>query len=72
MTFIILRCVDDFLRDVKYRFKPGSEKWIKCSFTTENIQNSLYQGLRPIINSRYWTTSPYEGVYVNDFLFFLK
>ena len=53
-------------------FKPGSKKWIKCSFTTENIQNSLYQGLRPIINSRYWTTSPYEGVYVNDFLFFLK
>ena len=23
-------CVDDFLRNVKYRFKSGSKKWIKC------------------------------------------
>ena len=41
-------CVDDFLKNVRYRFKTGSKKWIKCSFTIENIQNSLYQGLQPI------------------------
>ena len=63
-------CVDDFLRNVKYRFKSGSKKWIKCSFTIENIQNASYQGLRPILNSRYWTTSPYQGNFFNDFIFY--
>ena len=24
------RCVDDFLRNVKYKFKPSGKKWIKC------------------------------------------
>ena len=62
--------VDDFLRNVKYKFKPGGKKWIKCSFTIENIQQSPYQDLRPIINSRYWTTPPYEATYFNDFIFF--
>ena len=42
MTSIIQRCVlINFLRTVKYSFKPGSKKWIKCSFLIENIQNSL-------------------------------
>ena len=36
----------------------------------ENIQQSPYQDLRPIINSRYWTTLPFEGTYFNDFVFF--
>ena len=63
-------CLDNFLRNVKYRFKSGSKKWVKCSFTIENIQNDPYQGLTPILNSRYWTTSPYEGTYFNDFVFY--
>ena len=62
--------VDDFLRNVKHQFKAGSKKWIKCSFTIENIQKSLYQGLQPILNTRYWTTPTYDGVYFNDFMFF--
>ena len=62
--------VDDFLRNVKYRFKSGSKKWIKCLFTIENIQNVPYQGLRPILNSSYWTTLLYEGTYFNDFIFY--
>ena len=45
--------VDDFLRNVKYKFKPAGEKWIKSSLTLENIQQSPYQYLRPIINIRY-------------------
>ena len=53
--------VDDFLKNVK---------WIKCSFTIENIQQSPYQDLRPIINSRYWTTPLYEATYFSDFIFF--
>ena len=64
------KCVDDFLKNVKYKFKPGDKKWIKCSFTIENIQNSPYKDLRLIINSRYWTTPPYEGIYFNDFIFY--
>ena len=31
------RCADDFLRNVKYEFKRSDKKWIKCSFTIENI-----------------------------------
>ena len=30
-------CVDDFLRNGKSRFKPGSKKRFKCSFVIENI-----------------------------------
>ena len=62
--------VEDFLRNVRYKFKPGGKKWVKCLFTIENIQISPYQDLRPIINSRYWTTLPYEGTYFNDFIFY--
>ena len=62
--------VDDFLRNVKNKFKPGGKKWIKCSITIENIQQSPYQDLRPIINSRYWTTLLYEVTYFNDFILF--
>ena len=63
-------CVDDFLRNVRYRFKAGSKKWFKCSFVIENIQKSLYPGLQPLLNSRYWSTATYDSVYFNDFMFF--
>ena len=62
--------VDDFLRNGKYKFESGGTKWIKSSITIENIQQSLYQDLKPLIKSRYWTTPPYEGAYFNDFIFF--
>ena len=61
--------VDDFLRNVKYKFKPSGKKWIKCSFTIENIQQPPQEDFRPILNSRYWTTDAYEGIYFNDFIF---
>ena len=62
------KCVDDFLKNVK--FKSGGKKWIKFSFTIENIQNLPYKDLRPIDNSRYWITPPTEGIYFNDFIFY--
>ena len=68
--FFSEKVVDDFLRNVKYKFKPGGKKWIKCSFTLENIQNLPYQYLKPINNSRYCTTPPYEVTYFNDFIFY--
>ena len=42
----------------------------QVSFTIENIQNSPHQDLSPVINSRYWITPPYEGIYFNDFIFY--
>ena len=35
-----------------------------------NIENASYQGLRPNLNSRYWTTSLYEGNYFNNLIFY--
>ena len=43
---------------------------MEYSFIIENIQNSPNQNLPPIINSRYWTTPSYEGIYFNDFIFY--
>ena len=62
--------INDFLRNVKHKFKAGNKKWFKCSFSIENIQNSLYRDLQPILNTRYWTTPTYKGVYFNYFIFF--
>ena len=39
-------CVDNFLRNIKSRLEPGNKKWFKCSFVIENIQKSLYSGLK--------------------------
>ena len=63
-------CVDDFLRNVKYRFQSTSKKWFKCSFIIENIQNSIHPDLQPLLNNRYWTTQTYDSTYFNDFIFF--
>ena len=54
-------CVDDFLKNVKYRFKSTSKKWFKCSFIIENIQNSIHPDLQPLLNTRYWTTQTYDS-----------
>ena len=34
------KCVDDFLRNIRCKFKPAEKKWMKCLFTIKNIQNS--------------------------------
>ena len=61
MIFTILSCVlMIFLRNVRQ----------KCSFIIEDIQKSLYPGLQPILNSRYWSTATYDSIYFNDFIFF--
>ena len=63
-------CVDDFLRNIRYRYKAGSKKWFKCSLVIKNIQKPLYPGLQPIINSGYWSTAICKSIYFNDFIFF--
>ena len=61
---------DDFLKNVRSRFKPSGLKLIKCLFVIENIQQSAFENLRPILNTRYWTTDVYKATYFNDFVFF--
>ena len=48
--------VDDFLNNVRSQPKPSGLKRIKRSFLIENIQQSASENLRPILNTRYWTT----------------
>ena len=62
--------VHDFLKNVRSRFKPSGLKFIKCSFVIENIQQSAFENLRPILNTRYWTTDVYKATYFNDFVFY--
>ena len=59
--------VDDFLNNVRSQPKPSGLKRIKCSFLIENIQQSAFENLRPILNKRYWTTDVYRASYFNDF-----
>ena len=63
------KCVDDFLRNVKYRFETNHKKWFKCSFNIENTQNSIRSDLEPLFNTRYWTIETYNSIYFNDFIF---
>ena len=62
--------VDDFLRNVRSRFKPKDEALLKCGFLIENIQQSVQENLRPIVNTRYWTTEPFETMYFNNYIFY--
>ena len=72
---IILRTrevVDDFLRNVRSRFKPSGMKLIKSSFVIENIQQAMPENLRPIMNTRFWTTDAYKTRYFHDFYFIVN
>ena len=61
---------DDFLKNVRSWFKPLGLKLIKSLFVIENIQQSAFENLRPILNTRYWTTDVYRASYFNDFVFY--
>ena len=61
--------VDDFLKNVRLRFKLSGLKLIKCSFVIRNTQQSVFENLTPILNIRYWTTDVYKASYFNDFVF---
>ena len=42
----------------------------KCSFYVEKKQNFVTPNLKPLLDTRYWTTETYDGKYFNDFIFF--
>ena len=62
--------VDEFLFNVKSRFKTKNKFFFKCHFSIENIQNAplTSPNLTNITNTRYWSTNVYNGVYFNDFI----
>ena len=65
------KCVSDFLKNSRNKFKKTEqEKTFKCSFTIQNQQKSAIPDALPTLDSRYWTTSAYESVFFNDFIFF--
>ena len=65
------KCVSDFLLNCRYNFKNTEQsKTFKCSFTIQNQQKSRIPNALPSFDSRYWSTSPYESVFFNDFIFF--
>ena len=43
---------------------------IKCGFIIENIQLSVLENLRPILNTRYLSTDAYKAMYFNDYVFY--
>ena len=64
-------CVEDFLNNCRYNFKNSDDqKSFKCSFTIENQQDSPTEGGASSFDYRYWSTTIYEGVYFNDFIYF--
>ena len=65
------KCVSDFLLNCRTKFKNSEQnKTFKCSFTIQNQQKSPIPNVPPSFDTRYWSTSPYESVFFNDFIFF--
>ena len=65
------KCVSDFLLNCRKKFKKTEQnKTFKCSFTIQNQQKSAIPSAPPSLDSRYWTTSVYDSVFFNDFIFF--
>ena len=62
--------VVDSLKNIRSRFKPSSLKLSKCLFVIENIQQSAFENLRAILNTRYWTADVCKATYFNDFVFY--
>ena len=62
--------VDDFLNNVRNKFRPSGSVSIKCEFIIENVQPAVSDNLRPILNIRYWSTEAYRATYFNDYVFY--
>ena len=62
--------VDEFLKNVKLRFKSNGNVLIKCGFTINNIQPALREYDTSLLTVCYWSTEPYKTIYFNDFIFF--
>ena len=64
------KCVEDFLKNVQYKFQSNHKSSFKCSFYIENCQNSVTNNLASLVDTWYWSTETYDGQYFNDFILF--
>ena len=64
------KCVDDFLKNIQYKFESNQKNWFKCSFYIENKQNSFMNNWELLVNTQYWSTETYDGKYFDDFILF--
>ena len=64
------KCVEEFLKNVQYKFQSNHKNSFKGSFYIENKQNSVTNDLAPLVDTRYWSTETYDGKYFNDFILF--
>ena len=64
------KCVEEFLKNVQYKFQSNHKNSFKGSFYIENKQNSVTNDLAPLVDTRYWSTETYDGKYFNYFILF--
>ena len=62
--------VDDFLNNIRSKFRPSGSVLIKCGFMIENVQPAVSDNLIPILNIRYWSTEACRATYFNDYVFY--
>ena len=62
--------VDDFLNNVRSKFRPSGSVLIKCGFIIENVQPAVSDNLKSILNIRYCSTEAYRATYFNDYVFY--
>ena len=62
--------IDDFLLNIKSIYKPKNKVFFKADFSIENIQNAsvVSPHTTDIVNTRFWSSEVYSGVYFNDFI----
>ena len=61
-----IKLVNDFLNNVRSKFKPAGPVLIKCGFIIENIQQSVSEN---VLNTHYWSTDVYKTTYFKDYVF---
>ena len=59
--------IGNFLLNVKSKFVPSTEVFIRCAFLLKNIQP---EPVETVILIRYWLTDVYTTKYFNNYLFF--
>ena len=65
------KLVEDFLLNVKNKVgRSDNDVFIRCGFSSKNIQPSSIENEQPIKNSRYWSTEPYQTKSFNVFVYF--
>ena len=63
--------VDSFLARVKDKMKTYENNvLIRAAFSIENVQLALDNYAEPLVQTRYWTTQPFQTKSLNDFVLF--